>query len=50
MDANFVGMDSWDRPVYKCEDGTYKYLNQYVKQSFSMGVLGLDPFVLRKMQ
>ena len=23
MDANFVGMDSWDRPVYKCEDGTY---------------------------
>ena len=23
MNATFVGMDSWERPVYKCEDGTY---------------------------
>lgn len=23
MNANFVGMDAWDRPVYKREDGTY---------------------------
>lgn len=23
MNANFVGMDSWDRPVYKCENGIY---------------------------
>ena len=23
MNAVFVGMDAWDRPVYKCEDGVY---------------------------
>ena len=23
MNANFVGMDGWDRPVYKCEDGVH---------------------------
>ncbi len=23
MKAGFVGMDTWDRPVYKGEDGTY---------------------------
>ena len=23
MKADFVGMDAWERPVYKCEDGVY---------------------------
>ena len=22
MDAKFIGIDSWKRPVYECEDGT----------------------------
>ncbi|MBE5040545.1 hypothetical protein [Ructibacterium gallinarum] len=22
MNAKFIGMDSWDRPVYECEDET----------------------------